>query len=98
MALSEVGLDDIDEANKDLTKWLIKYNSYRPHQALDYKTPLEYAQETFFEVLGGFELSTGVYVNTQEPDKTISFIKEHFGSPDWEKIRKEHRAEYERRV
>jgi hypothetical protein len=43
-------------------------------------------------------LSTGVYVNTQEPDKTISFIKEHFGSPDWEKIRKEHRAEYERRV
>ena len=50
------------------------------------------------KVLGGFELSTGVYVNTQEPDKTISFIREHFGNPDWEKIRKEHRAEYERRV
>ncbi len=48
---SETGLDDIPEANKDLTKWLIKYNSYRPHQALDYKTPLEYAQETFFQVL-----------------------------------------------
>ena len=43
--------DDLTEANKDLTKWLIKYNSYRPHQALDYKTPLEYAQETFFKVL-----------------------------------------------
>ena len=51
LSLSEVGLDDIGEANKDLTKWLIKYNSYRPHQALDYKTPLEYAQETFFKVL-----------------------------------------------
>lgn len=51
LALSEVGLDDIDEANKDLTNWLIKYNSYRPHQALDYKTPLEYAQENFFKVL-----------------------------------------------
>ena len=48
---SEIGLDDIQEANKDLTKWLIKYNSYRPHQALDYKTPLEYAQENFFKVL-----------------------------------------------
>ena len=51
LALSVVGLDDISEGNKDLNKWLIKYNSYRPHQALDYKTPLEYAQETFFKVL-----------------------------------------------
>lgn len=48
---SKTGLDDIEEGNKDLTKWLIKYNSYRPHQALDYKTPLEYAQENFFQVL-----------------------------------------------
>ena len=48
---SEIGLDDILEGNLDLTKWLIKYNSYRPHQALDYKTPLEYAQDTFFKVL-----------------------------------------------
>lgn len=50
------------------------------------------------KVLGGFELTTGVYVNTQDPDKTISFIKEHFGRPNWEKIKKEHQAEYERRV
>lgn len=48
---SKAGLDDIQEANKDLTHWLIKYNSYRPHQTLDYKTPLEYAQEQFFKVL-----------------------------------------------
>jgi putative transposase len=51
LALSEVGLDNIDEANRDLTHWLIKYNSYRPHEALDYQTPLEYAQEQFFKVL-----------------------------------------------
>ncbi len=55
---SEVGLDDIQEANKDLTKWLIKYNSYRPHQALDYKTPLAYAQDTFFKVLPMWSAST----------------------------------------
>ncbi len=55
---SETGLDDIEESNKDLTNWLIKYNSYRPHQALDYKTPLEYAQETFFQVLPMWSAST----------------------------------------
>ena len=49
LRLSEVGLDDIESANKDLTRWLIKYNSYRPHESLDYLTPLEYAQENFFK-------------------------------------------------
>jgi transposase InsO family protein/transposase-like protein len=58
LSLSVVGLDDITEANKDLTRWLIKYNSYRPHQALDYKTPLEYAQDTFFKVLPMWSAST----------------------------------------
>lgn len=48
---SEVGLSEITDANHDLTNWLIKYNSYRPHEALAYLTPLEYAQEHFFKVL-----------------------------------------------
>ncbi len=48
---SIIGLDDIAEANSDLTEWLIKYNSVRPHQALDYKTPLEYAHEQFPELV-----------------------------------------------
>ena len=58
LTLSEVGLDDIDEANRDLTRWLIKFNSYRPHEALDYLTPLEYAQENFFQVLPMWSAST----------------------------------------
>lgn len=58
LALSEVGLDDIEEANKDLTKWLVKFNSYRPHEALDYLTPLEYAQEHFFKKLPMWSAST----------------------------------------
>lgn len=57
---SVTGLDDINAANQDLTNWLIKYNSYRPHQALDYKTPLEYAQDTFFRVLPMWSASTVV--------------------------------------
>jgi transposase InsO family protein/transposase-like protein len=45
---SEVGLEDIREANQDLTIWLVKYNSYRPHESLDLDTPLEYAHKIFF--------------------------------------------------
>lgn len=48
---SELGLDDILKANLDLTTWLVKYNSYRPHESLDNLTPLEYAQKNFFQVL-----------------------------------------------
>ncbi len=50
------------------------------------------------KTLGGFEIGTGVFVNTQDPGETIAFIKEHFEHPDIEKIKKEHQAEYERRV
>jgi len=48
--------------------------------------------------LGGFELGTGVYVNTQDPKETMAFIKEHFESPNEEKIRIEHQANYEKTV
>lgn len=37
LALFEVGLDDVQEANQDLTECLVEYNSVRPHQALDYQ-------------------------------------------------------------
>jgi transposase InsO family protein len=36
------GIEDIKEFNQELTEWLVEYNSIRPHQALDYLTPLEY--------------------------------------------------------
>ncbi|MDE2025061.1 MAG: hypothetical protein KGJ07_01055 [Patescibacteria group bacterium] len=48
--------------------------------------------------LGGFELATNVYVNTQDPKETITFIQEHFDSPDREKILHEHQALYHRGV
>ena len=38
----ETSIEDIQPFNLDLTEWLIEYNSVRPHQALDYLTPLEY--------------------------------------------------------
>jgi UDPglucose--hexose-1-phosphate uridylyltransferase len=48
--------------------------------------------------LGGFEIGTGVSVNTQDPKETIAFVKEHFDSPNEEKIRTIHRANYKRAV
>lgn len=34
--------DDIHEFNQRLSKWLLKYNCYRPHQSLNYQTPFQY--------------------------------------------------------
>lgn len=50
------------------------------------------------KIIGGFELGTNVWVNTQDPKETMGFIKEHFESPNEEKIRHEHRAEYHKAV
>lgn len=47
LSLSPYGLDDIDTANRDLTDWLVEYNSVRPHDSLDNLTPIEYATKTF---------------------------------------------------
>ena len=47
LSVSDTGLDDIDEANLDLTNWLITYNNIRPHESLDYQTPIAYATQRF---------------------------------------------------
>lgn len=38
--------DDIRMMNQSLTDWLVVYNSVRPHQTLNYATPLAYATTT----------------------------------------------------
>jgi len=48
--------------------------------------------------LGGFEIGTKIFINTQDPEETIAFIKEHFHNPDEEKIKNQHQAEYGRHV
>jgi putative transposase len=47
LSQSLIGLDDIAVANQDLTPWLVEYNDVRPHESLDYLTPIEYATKTF---------------------------------------------------
>jgi UDPglucose--hexose-1-phosphate uridylyltransferase len=50
------------------------------------------------KVVGGFEIGTEVFVNTQDPSETMDFILEHFDSPDEEKIKTVHRATYRRKA
>lgn len=50
------------------------------------------------KLLGGFEVGTKVFVNTQVPSETFKFIAEHFDNPDFEKIKSQHRADYEKGV
>jgi len=47
----DIGLEDTHEFNMRLLDWLIEYNSIRPHQALDYLTPIEYLEKYYTENL-----------------------------------------------
>lgn len=48
--------------------------------------------------LGGFEIGTGVFINTQDPKETIEFIKKHFEKPDEEEIKTKNQASYGKTV
>ena len=50
--------EDIDIFNRNLTDWLIEYNFNRPHQTLDYLTPIEFTQK-YAEVSKMYSSSTG---------------------------------------
>lgn len=40
----ETLVDEVDYINQKLSAWIGRYNSYRPHQSLNYLTPMEYYQ------------------------------------------------------
>jgi UDPglucose--hexose-1-phosphate uridylyltransferase len=46
------------------------------------------------KVLGGFELGSRIFVNTQDPHETFRFIENNFDSPNFVKIKELHQAEY----
>jgi len=48
---------DLNIFNQRLTEWLIEYNFERPHQSLDYLTPIEFTQK-YTKVLPMWSSST----------------------------------------
>jgi len=48
--------DDCELFNKHLTEWLIEYNFKRPHQSLDYMTPVEFNEK--YQVSGMYSSRT----------------------------------------
>ncbi len=49
------------------------------------------------KIAGGFEIATGIFVNTQDPHETMAFIKEHFAEAEEKKIKKS-KAKYRKGV
>lgn len=46
------------------------------------------------KIPGGFEIATGIYVNTQDSRETLEFIKQNFSLKRHEDIQPEHKAKY----
>lgn len=44
--------------------------------------------------MGGLEVGTGIFVNTQDTKETVNFIKTHLDNPNEWLIRISHQAEY----
>lgn len=96
-----------DDELKDLAKIL-----YRLIQILDLRHGHEFPFNFYIspsknwylriipriKVLGGVEVGAKLWVNTQDPKETIAFIKEHFETPNEEKIKTEHRAKYSKTI
>lgn len=82
-----------------ITIFNLRYNTNFPYNFYFYP-----GEDWYFRLIprlktmGGFEIGTKVFVNTQKPEETLAFIKEHLQHPDIEKILKEHQAEYHRTV
>jgi UDPglucose--hexose-1-phosphate uridylyltransferase len=101
-----VAFGDIQEAEiKDFSKVI-----YRLIQLMDLRHGHEFPYNFYIypykdwylrlvpriKIIGGFEVGTGVFVNTQGPAETMDFIIEHFDNPDIEKIKSLHKANYHR--
>lgn len=49
------------------------------------------------KIAGGFEIATGIFVDTQDPHETMQFVKEHFAETEESKIKK-NKARYRKGV
>lgn len=100
---SSITDEEIDELAQILQK-VIQVLSLRHGNEFPYNFYISPEKNWYLRIipraksLGGFEIGTGIFINTQEPSETISFLKEHLTNPNEEKIRNHHQAKYRRGV
>ena len=66
--LNENWFTSLEEARKIIGEWRTHYNEERPHSALDYKTPKEFAEEN--PVLGSYGKQKPFSTASTEPATT----------------------------
>lgn len=83
-----------------ILKKLLQLMEKRHHEVFPYNFYI-YPGESWYlrliprlKKIGGFEFATNIFVNTQDPRETFSFLKKNFGNFDPEKVRREHQADY----
>jgi UDPglucose--hexose-1-phosphate uridylyltransferase len=99
---SEIRFEEIENISFLLQR-LIKIFSLRHGNDFPYNYYIYPYRDWYLRILprakvpGGFEIATGIFVNTQDPKETMQFIKNHLFEDDAEKI-KTQKAEYRRGV
>lgn len=99
----EVKYEELDSLATSL-QTVVRLLSLRHQDSLAYNFSIFHGDDWYLrivpreKVLGGFEIATNVSVNTQDPQETFTFLKEHFYEPDIEKIYKKHKANYSKRI
>ena len=58
-----------EEFNPDLTEWLVEYNFNRPHQSLDYLSPIEYLNKYQGELLKNNVQPSQIFCSSKEQKK-----------------------------
>lgn len=99
----EASLDELREASFILSRlvqiYTIRYSMDFPFNFYIYPGNNWYLRIVpRIKGLGGFEVGTNVFVNTQDPHETFKFIDENFDKPDFEKIREIQQASYKKTV
>lgn len=102
-SFSEASADEIKELSFIVSRlvqiFTIRYNEDFPYNLYIYPGDGWYLRIIpRLKVLGGFEVGTNVFINTQDPRETFKFIDENFENPDFDKIREIHQAEYRKSV
>jgi UDPglucose--hexose-1-phosphate uridylyltransferase len=90
---------EIESLSVILTR-IVQLMSIRHSQEFPYNFYIYPGQDWYLRLIpriknmGGLEVGTGIFVNTQDPEETIQFIKTHYEEMDEQKIKETAKAEY----